>query len=230
MVKRLCCSGWLVFSSCLLLAALVSSKHHGNPANDLVEIINNNRTSHKLSKLNDSPGLGCMALQFAKSCKGNCSRNGTINCTPSEDDFTEVFAPNCGVELPTFGTITGHIVGCHSKYLEPSLAFVNVLVGNNKALSILRNKSHNEVGVGMVGVHKGPFFWTVLFSSGKTNSTFVLENRGAGIQQKKGCYSGSSIPCSAGQNIKADSVIFNNVMIIGFLCAHLLQKLYFNLL
>lgn len=202
----------------------------GNPANDLVDIINNNRTSHKLSKLNDSPGLGCMALQYAEFCKGNCSKNGTIYCTPSEDDFTEVFAPNCGVELPTIGTITGQIVGCHSKYLEPSLAFQHVLVGDNKALSILRNRSHNEVGVGMVGVHKGPFFWSLLFSSEKTNSTFVLENRGTGIQQKKGCYSGSSIPCSAGRRITADSVTFNYVVITGFLCVHLVQQLQLNLL
>jgi hypothetical protein len=38
-----------------------------------------------------------------------------------------------------------------------------------------------------------------LFSDGKANSTFVLENRGAGIKQKKGCYSGSNTPCSEGQ-------------------------------
>ncbi|KAL6289727.1 hypothetical protein ACE6H2_007237 [Prunus campanulata] len=226
--KRLCCCGWFILFSHLLLAALVCSKNHGNPANDLVEIINNNRTAHKLSKLNDSPGLGCIALQYAELCKGNCSINNTVNCKPSEDDFTEVFAPDCGVELPTFGTITGHIVGCQSKYLEPSLAFARVLVRDSKALSILRNKSHTEVGVGMVRVHKGPFFWSVLFSSGKTNSTFVLENRGAGIQQKKGCYSGSSIPCSAGQ--QNASLGLNNVMIMGFLCVvYLLKQFHFNL-
>ena len=147
--------------------------------------------------MNDSPGLGCMALQYVELCKGNCTENNVVNCRPPEDDFTEVFAPNCGVELPTFGTITGHIVGCQRKYLEPSLAFSEVLIKDEKSLSLLKNKSHTEVGVGLVGLHKGPFFWCVLFSNGKTNSTFVLENHGAGIQQKKGCYSGSTTPCSS---------------------------------
>lgn len=186
----------------------------GNPANDLVSIINQNRTAHKLPELNDSPGLGCIALQYIELCKSNCTRNYTLNCKPSEDDFTEVFAPNCGVELPTFDTITGHIVGCQSKYVEPSLAFSNFLVRDKGALSTLRNKSHSEVGVGMVGVHKGPFFWGVLFSNGKTNTTFVLENRGVGIKQKKGCYSGSSIPCSAGHKT---AVFLSNVLIMASL-------------
>ncbi|KAH0980723.1 hypothetical protein GBA52_007900 [Prunus armeniaca] len=159
--KRLCCCGWFIFVSHLLLAALVCSKNHGNPANDLVEIINNNRTAHKLSKLNDSPGLGCIALQYAELCKGNCSINNTVNCKPSEDDFTEVFAPDCGVELPTFSTITGHIVGCQSKYLEPSLAFGHVLVRDSKALSILRNKSHTELCKDKLGV-----FLIVIFKIG----------------------------------------------------------------
>ncbi|GLT71831.1 hypothetical protein SLA2020_438240 [Shorea laevis] len=38
----------------------------------------------------------------------------------------------------------------------------------------------------MVGIHKGPFFWCLLFNSRQTNSTFVLENHGLGIKQKKG--------------------------------------------
>ncbi|KAH9788783.1 hypothetical protein WN943_017919 [Citrus x changshan-huyou] len=143
MVKQLCFFEWTVLCHLLLLVA-VCSKKHGNPANDLVDIINNNRTSQKLRKLNDSPGLGCMALQYVELCKGNCSTGNAVNCKPPEDDFTEVFAPNCGVELPTFGTITGHMVGCKTKYLEPSRAFSDVLVKDKKALSLLRNKSHTE--------------------------------------------------------------------------------------
>lgn len=155
-----------------------------------------------------------MALQYVELCKGNCTDNNVVNCKPSEDDFTEVFAPNCGVELPTFGTITGHIVGCQSKkYFEPSLAFSQVLIKDKKSLSLLRNKSHTEVGVGLVGLHKGPFFWCVLFSNGQINSTFVLENRGAGIQQKKGCYSGSNTPCSEG--LKNSVPIFS----LFFMCS-----------
>ncbi|KAF2291989.1 hypothetical protein GH714_000049 [Hevea brasiliensis] len=175
-LKKLCCFEWMVLCH-LLLAAFVSSKDHGNPANDLVGIINENRTAHKLPQLNDSPGLGCMALQYVELCKGNCTGNRAVNCKPPEDDFTEVFAPNCGVELPTFGTITGHIVGCEFKYLQPSEAFSHVIVKDNRTLSILRNKSHTEVGVGLVGLHKGPFFWCILFSNGQTNSTFVLEDQ-----------------------------------------------------
>lgn len=178
-----------------MLAAVVCSKHHGNPANDLVDIINKNRTSQKLPQLNDSPGLGCMALQYVELCKGNCSNN-VATCKPPEDDFTEIFAPNCGVELPTFGTITGHIVGCNSKYMEPSLAFSNVLVKDKGAVSLVSNKSHTEVGVGLLGFHKGPVFWCVLFTDGKTNASFVLEGNGKGIKQKKGCFSGSAFPCN----------------------------------
>ncbi|KAF7825951.1 ferredoxin-like protein [Senna tora] len=187
---------------------MVSALPAGNPANDLVSIINKNRTDQKLQQLHDSPGLGCMALQYVETCKGNCTKNNTVNCKPSEDDFTEVFAPNCGVELPTFGTITGHIVGCQGKYIEPSLAFSNVIAKDKKSLSVVRNKSHTEVGVGMVGVHKGkgPFFWCVLFSNGLTNSSFVLENRGLGIKQKQGCFSGSNNTCSQGNEISTCSL------------------------
>ncbi|KAL1339451.1 uncharacterized protein LOC107464841 [Arachis duranensis] len=198
-IKLSCCHFHFL---CYLLAASLVFSHahnHGNPANEIVDIINKNRTDQKLPHLNDSPGLGCMALQYIELCKGNCTGNNVVNCKPSEDDFTEVFAPNCGVELPTFGTITGHVIGCQKKYVEPSIAFSQVLVKDKSSLSILKNKSHTEVGVGLVGVHKGPFFWCVLFSNGQTNSTFVLENRGEGIKQKTGCYSGSSAPCSGAQ-------------------------------
>ncbi|CAL0324357.1 unnamed protein product [Lupinus luteus] len=208
MMKNKLCSYELHFFCYLLLAPLVFSHNHGNPANDIVDIINKNRTDRKLPSLNDSPGLGCMALQYVESCKGNCSDNNVVNCKFLDDDFTEVFAPNCGVELPTFGTITGHIVGCQRKYLEPSLAFSQVLVMDKNSLSLLSNKSYTEVGVGFVGVHKGPFFWCVLFSDGRSNSTFVLENRGAGIEQKKGCYSGSSTPCSG---VQKNNVVFFNI-------------------
>ncbi|KAI5647553.1 hypothetical protein M9H77_33558 [Catharanthus roseus] len=170
----------------------------GNPADDLVEIINKNRTSQKLPKLSNSPGLGCIALQYAEECQWNCSNDNTINCQPSEDDFTEIFAPNCGVELPTFGTISGHILGCQHKHLTPSEAFSQVLIQDRKSLSILRNRTHNEIGVGIFRAHKhkGPYFWCVLFSNNKANTTFVLEDLGKGIKQKKGCYSGTGDPCS----------------------------------
>ncbi|KAJ7007350.1 hypothetical protein NC653_006406 [Populus alba x Populus x berolinensis] len=218
-----CCEWkWIVLCQ-LLLANAVCASHQGNPANDLVDIINKNRTAQKLPELNDSPGLGCMALQYVELCKDNCTSNGVVNCKPPEDDFTEVFGPNCGVELPTFGTITGHVVGCQAKYLEPSLAFSHVLVKDSKALSLIRNKSHTEVGVGLVGARKGSFFWCILFSDGQTNSTFVLEDNGEGIKQKNGCFSGSTFPCSSGQRIP---VFLNNFMTLVLLNIFLLQHLY----
>ncbi|VVA89558.1 unnamed protein product [Arabis nemorensis] len=169
----------------------------GNQATEIVSILNNNRTARKLSKLSESPGLGCMALQYAELCEGNCNvNNNTVSCEPPEDDFTQVFAPNCGVELPTFGTITGHILGCSSKYAKPEVAFSDILFRDSKALLVLRNRSHTEVGVGMARLHKGTFFWCLLFSDGGTNSTFVLEDNGRGIKQRKGCYSGSALSCS----------------------------------
>lgn len=171
----------------------------GNSANDLVGIINKNRTAQKLPELGSSPGLGCIALQYAKECLENCSASNTVTCRPSEDDFTEIFAPNCGVELPTFGTISGRIVGCQKDYLDPSEAFSHVLVHDRGTLSLLRNRTHTEVGVGIIKAHKhkGPYFWCVLFSSGKRNSTFVLDDLGEGIEQKTGCYSGTNTPCSS---------------------------------
>ncbi|KAK0583420.1 hypothetical protein LWI29_036787 [Acer saccharum] len=224
MVKKLRFCEWIVLCL-LLLPVAVYSKNHGNPANDLVDIINSNRTSIKLPKLNDSPGLGCMALQYVKLCKDNCTNNNAVNCKPPEDDFIEIFALNCGVELPTFGTITGHIVGCQSKYLEPPQAFSHVLVKDKKTLSLMRNKSHTEVGVGLVkGAHKGYFFWCVLLSSDKINSTFVLEDHGKGIKQNEGCFSGSSYQCSGGEKTTKTALSINNIiMILGSLYVCFLQ-------
>lgn len=211
-VKKLCCLQWIILC-CLLLAALVCSKNHGNAANDLIEIINKNRTDNKLPRLSNSRGLGCIALQYAEECKGNCTDNNTIHCQPPEDDFTEVFAPNCGVELPTFGTISGYILGCQKKYLDPPEAFSHALIQDRKTLSLLKNRTHTEVGVGIIGSHKhkGPYIWCVLFSNSQTNTTFVLEDLGKGIEQKSGCYSGSSIPCSRGHK---NTDLLSNIWIL----------------
>ncbi|PWA37815.1 hypothetical protein CTI12_AA586960 [Artemisia annua] len=201
MVNKSCCFEWIIALGFLLLAAAVSSKNHGNQANDLIDIINTNRTSKRLPQLNNNPGLGCIALQYIKECRGNCSENNTVNCKPSENDFTEIFAPNCGVELPTFGTISGLVIGCQQKHLDPPEAFSRVLIHNKKTLSVIQNKTHTEVGVGIIRAkkHKGPYFWCAFFGSNKKNSTFVLDDLGKGIEQKEGCYSGSGISCSSGE-------------------------------
>ncbi|XP_058104159.1 uncharacterized protein LOC131248116 isoform X2 [Magnolia sinica] len=178
-----------------------SSQNTRNAANELVDVINENRTAHKLPKLHDSPGLGCMALQYVRECTGNCTSNHTVSCRPPEEDITEVYAPNCGVELPTVNIISGRIIGCQSKYLTPAQAFSDVLARDKKTLSLVHNKGDTEVGVGIIrGTHRGPFFWCVLFSNGQTNSTFVLEG-GKGIKQKKGCFSGMDVQCSDGQKL-----------------------------
>lgn len=170
-----------------------------NPANELVDLINENRTAAKLPPLNNNPGIGCMALQFVEACKGNCNANNTLHCAPSEDDLTEIFAPNCGVELPTFGSITGRILGCHHKHLNPSEIFLQAIATVKNGTSLLKNKTNTEVGVGLMNSHKGMLYWCILFSSDRANSTFVLEDRGVGIKQKTGCFSGSSISCNYGQ-------------------------------
>ncbi|KAL4199597.1 hypothetical protein AMTRI_Chr03g52010 [Amborella trichopoda] len=185
-----------LFHLFLFLLSTVSAKSHGNPADDLVDIINKNRTAHKVPTLQNNPGLGCMALQYTEHCERNCSKNNTLTCKTQEEDIVEVFAPNCGVELPTVNIISGHIVGCWYKYLEPSEIFGAVLVREKKALSFILSKEHKEVGVGLSSSNgKPPFFWCVLFSSGARNSSFVLDV-GLGIKENHGCFSGKGSPCS----------------------------------
>jgi hypothetical protein len=161
-------------------------------------VINNNRTSTKLPKLHDNAGLGCMALQYIAECRTNCTSNNTLTCKPPEVDITEVYAANCGVELPTVDMVTNHLITCSWNYLSPEEAFSKILSSDKKSGSIVHGKENVEAGVGFnkAGRH-GPYFWCVLFSSGKGNSTFVLEG-GKGIEQKTGCFSGGGLTCNSG--------------------------------
>lgn len=170
----------------------------GNPANEIMTVINSNRTSIKLPKLHDNAGLGCMALQYIAECSANCTSNNTVTCSPPEIDITEVYAANCGVELPTVDTVLNHLITCSWNYLSPEEAFSKIYTSDKKAGSIFHSKENVEAGVGFnkVGRH-GPFFWCILFSSGKGNSTFVLEG-GKGIEQKTGCFSGGGLTCNSG--------------------------------
>lgn len=201
--------------SFIIFAPLSLAKDQGNHANEIVDLINQNRSASKLPKLFDSPGLGCMALQYISECIGNCSSNNTITCQPPEVDITEVYAPDCGVELPTVGIISGRIIGCHWKYLNPEEAFSEVLNPDKKTLSLLHSKEHTEVGVGLRRVKKGASFWCVMFSNGTTNSSFVLEG-GRGIEQRSGCFSGIDLPCSAGSKVLFLDDILAFVSIILF--------------
>lgn len=185
--------------SFMVFAHLGLSKDQGNPATEIVDLINQNRTASNLPKLFDSPGLGCMALQYISECTANCSSNSTITCQPPEDDVTEVYAPNCGVELPTVRTISGQIIGCQWKYLNPEEAFSEVIAPDKKSLWLLHSKEHTEIGVGLRRIKKGASFWSVLFGNGSSNASFVLEG-GRGIEQKTGCFSGGDQACNAGRS------------------------------
>uniref|UniRef100_A0A0D9VN62 Uncharacterized protein n=1 Tax=Leersia perrieri TaxID=77586 RepID=A0A0D9VN62_9ORYZ len=189
----------------LLGAGAVSpAKIHGNPANELVELVNANRTASKLPRLRTSAGLGCMALQYISECIGidACGGNGTVACQPPEEHMTEVYAANCGVELPTVDVITGRLVGCHRQRYDAEAALEAVL-SQAGAGAVIRGKAHTQVGAGFDRAHRrGPFFWCLLFTSGSANSTFLLEAAGKGIHQTHGCFSAPpdttlTLSCSA---------------------------------
>ncbi|CAN6279478.1 unnamed protein product [Urochloa humidicola] len=205
----------------LLLGGASPAKIHGNPANDLVALINGKRAASKLPALRNSAGLGCMALQYISDCMAMssgagaaaaCSGDNTVACEPPEAHITEVYAANCGVELPTVDVVSGRLIGCHRERSGPEDALQAVLAsgaagnattGISKAnanassaaaaaaaLSVILGKEHTQVGAGFDKAHRhGPFFWCLLFSSGSANSTFLLEAGGKGIHQTHGCFS-----------------------------------------
>lgn len=168
-----------------------------NPADELVASINSNRTASKSSSLYSSPGLACIALQYIKAYQGDCSSVGGPNGKkPADSEFADTFAPNCGVEASTLTQITGRLLGCQSKYVEPPVAFSDILMKNAKGVEILQSKNHTEVGAAVSGSDGGgPYFWCVLFSNGKSNSSFVLEGNVPKIS-RPGCFSGANDDCS----------------------------------
>ncbi|MCL7042222.1 hypothetical protein MKW94_010623 [Papaver nudicaule] len=155
-----------------------------NTANELVSVLNSNRTAHKASLLADNQGLACIALQYIKAYQGKCE--DIDNKKPADSDIADTFAPSCGVQASTLTPITGRLIGCQSKYISAPEAFSTLLVPNSKGLDILYGKNHTEVGAAVKGTDGGsPYFWCVLFSNGKSNST-----------QGPGCFSGTSDDCS----------------------------------
>ncbi|GJN22593.1 hypothetical protein PR202_gb10173 [Eleusine coracana subsp. coracana] len=201
----------------------------GNPANDLVALINGKRAASKLPALRNSAGLGCMALQYISECidddkaKG-CSSNNTVECEPPEAHITEVYAANCGVELPTVDVISGHLIGCQTQtqtLVEEAMLNNNKNNGNGSALSVIRSKDHTQVGAAFDRAHRrGPFFWCLLFSSGSANSTFLLEAAGKGIQQTHGCSSGPDrLSCNAAPS---NRLIGAAVLLLHFQLFHVL--------
>lgn len=190
--------GFTICILCLSCLALHSAAgNQENPADEIVNFVNANRTSTKLRKLHNNAGLGCMALQLISQCLGNCSSNNTLSCQPPVVDITEVYAPNCGVELPTVGIISGHLTGCSWNYLNLEQAFSDTLAADKKSVALVHGKDLTELGAASVSEKHQAFYWCILFSNETSNSTFVLEQGGKGIQQKIGCFSGSDAPCSA---------------------------------
>ncbi|XP_057959856.1 uncharacterized protein LOC131152168 isoform X2 [Malania oleifera] len=195
---------WFLLLASLLFvstSADIRIKVTNNPADKLVVVLNDNRTAHKLSALRDNPGLGCIALQYIKAYQGHCDQVGGSNAKkPADSLFAETFAPNCGVQVSTLSTITGRLLGCQSDYVHPPKAFSDVLMLNNKSLEILYSKNHTEVGAAVTGTDGGsPYFWCVLFSGGKPNSSFVLEGGVAKIT-RPGCFSGANDECSGAED------------------------------
>ncbi|CAH1449538.1 unnamed protein product [Lactuca virosa] len=168
-----------------------------NPADELVAIVNINRTSHKSSSLTNNPGLACIALQYIKAYQGKCNEVGGPDAKkPAESEFPDTFAPNCGVKVATLAPITGRVLGCQSKYIKPDKAFTQILTMKNSSLNIIYNNTHTEIGAAVSGSDGGgPYFWCLLFSNGKSNSSFVLEEGEAKIT-RPGCFSGANDECS----------------------------------
>ncbi|KAK6912877.1 hypothetical protein RJ641_022478 [Dillenia turbinata] len=138
--------------------ANTQNKVTDNPADQLVAVLNSNRTAHKQSALYDNPGFACIALQYIKAYAGNCDEVDTKK--PADSEFAETFAPTCGVQASSLSPITGRLLGCQSKYVSPSEAFSDLLMKNSKSLDILYNKNHTEVGAAVSGSDGGaPYFW-----------------------------------------------------------------------
>ncbi|KAL0311815.1 UNVERIFIED_CONTAM: hypothetical protein Sradi_5580800 [Sesamum radiatum] len=191
---------WVLVLAILFIsasAASVQNKVTDNPADELVVAINSNRTASKSSSLYSNPGLACIALQYIKAYQGDCGAVGGPNAKkPADSEFADTFAPNCGVEISTLTPITGRLLGCQSNYVKPSVAFSDILMKNEKSIEILQSKNHSEVGAAVSGSDGGgPYFWCVLFSNGKSNSSFVLEGHVAKIS-RPGCFSGANDDCS----------------------------------
>ncbi|CAO2817982.1 unnamed protein product [Amaranthus hypochondriacus] len=202
-------------------ATQTQSKVTNNPADQLVAILNNNRTAHHSTALYSNPGLGCIALQYIKAYEGNCDSVGGPKAKKPEDSaFAETFAPNCNVEPTTLTQITGRFLGCQSEYLKPDRAFSELLIKDDKSLNILYSKNHTEVGAAVSGSDGGaPYFWCVLFSNGKSNSSFVLEG-GVAKVSRPGCFSGANDDCSSAERSLHSSHVLNCVLavmvLIGF--------------
>ena len=80
--------------------------------------------------------------------------------------------------------------------MNPDKAFTDILTMKNRSASVIYNTTYTEVGAAVSGSDGGgPYFWCLLFSNGKANSTFQLEGGEAKIT-RPGCFSGANDTCS----------------------------------
>ncbi|KAL9226904.1 hypothetical protein vseg_002663 [Gypsophila vaccaria] len=191
---------FLTFFNLLIFSAFAvdsQSKVTKNPADQLVSLINDNRTAHHAPTLYSNPGLACIALQYIKAYAGNCEVVGGPKAEkPDDSEFAKTFAPNCNVEPASLTKITGRFLGCQSKYIKPDVAFSELLIKDEKSLNILYSKNHTEVGAAVSGSGAGsPYFWCVLFSNGKSNTSFAVEGGEVKVS-RPGCFSGVNDECS----------------------------------
>ncbi|PKI51006.1 uncharacterized protein LOC116215826 [Punica granatum] len=190
---------WLLTVALLSIStsADVQMKVANNPADQLVDVLNKNRTAHKASSLYNNAGLACIALQYIKAYEGDCGAVGGADAKkPADSEFAATFTPNCGVQVSSLSQITGRLLGCQTKYVKPSEAFSEILMKNEKSINIVTDKNHTEVGAAVSGSDGGsPYFWCVLFSNGKANSSFTFEGGEPRISTP-GCFSGANDECS----------------------------------
>ncbi|KAJ4760204.1 hypothetical protein LUZ62_070579 [Rhynchospora pubera] len=207
-------SGLFLFTAFFLFSSALATDSKNNPADQLVALVNSNRTAHKSSALYDNQGLGCLALQYIKAYEGQCGSVGDMK-KPPDSSFTDTFAPNCGVVATSLTPITGRFIGCQTKYVSPDQAF-DMLIDNDKSLEILYSKNHTEVGAAVSGTDGGsPYFWCVLFSNGKTNSSFLLDG-GVAKSVRPGCYSGSNDDCSGAADLKFNGIFGLKIVALAF--------------
>ncbi|KAG9132602.1 hypothetical protein Leryth_023063 [Lithospermum erythrorhizon] len=158
--KRVCAPSILKVGFSRVVQNFSTIKVTDNPADELVALLNSNRTAHKSSALYSNPGLACIALQYIKAYQGDCGAVGGSDAKkPPDSQFAETFAPNCGVQVSSLSSITGRFLACQSKYPEPAEAFNHILIQDIKSLDILYSKNHTEVGAAVSGSDGGgPYF------------------------------------------------------------------------
>lgn len=75
------------------------------------------------------------------------------------------------------------------------------------------------MGAAVTGTDGGsPYFWCVLFSNGKSNSSFLLDG-GVAKAVRPGCFSGSNDDCSGAADVKFHGIA--GLKIVGFALATL---------